>query len=71
MTTMIEAIYRNGALILSHRLEHIREGQTVRVIVTTPTETQTALARFWQFVADHPISLPPDYRFQREELYER
>jgi predicted DNA-binding antitoxin AbrB/MazE fold protein len=71
MTTMIEAVYRNGALIPKRRLEHIREGQTVRVVVTTPTEAEDVLARFWQFVDTHTVSLPPDYRFQREELYER
>lgn len=71
MTTMIDAIYRNGALIPKRRLEHIREGQTVRVIVAASPETEDASTRFWQFVDTHTIVLPPDYRFQREELYER
>ncbi|MEJ5309603.1 MAG: antitoxin family protein [Anaerolineae bacterium] len=71
MTTMIEAIYHNGALIPKRRLEHIREGQTVRVIVAAATEPEDASARFWRFVDAHTITLPPDYHFQREELYER
>jgi predicted DNA-binding antitoxin AbrB/MazE fold protein len=71
MTTMVEAVYHNGALVPKRRLEHLREGQTVHVIVSISGEAEAARARFWQFVADHQIILPADYHFQREELYER
>lgn len=71
MTMLIEATYRNGALIPNRRLEHLREGQTVQVVVTAAAEIETARACFWQFVNTHTITLPSDYYFQREELYER
>lgn len=71
MSTVVEAVYKSGTLILNRRLDHIQEGQTVRVILTELTEPEVVQSRFWRFVKDNTITLPADYVFQRENLYER
>ena len=71
MSTIIEATYRNGTLILGRRLEHLGEGEKVRVIIADDVSREAARARFWRSVDENRIQIPPDYRFVREALYER
>ena len=75
MTKILDATYSNGHLVLSETLPPDLEGKKLRVmILETPDEELSPQARRQRFLdatAKHSFELPPDYKFNREELYER
>ncbi len=78
MTQILEATYTNGKLVLSEALNADLEGKTLRVmILDSETETEPAIDRaakinrFLEHASNHSFNLPPDYQFDREEIYDR
>ncbi|MGA7954977.1 MAG: hypothetical protein WCA07_15805 [Gloeobacterales cyanobacterium] len=79
MTQILQATCINGNLVLSEKLSPEMEGKRLKVIVQEATETEqsedyTAEQKFAAFI-DHAkqysAKLPANYKFNRDELYER
>ena len=72
MPLVLEATYQQGRLVLNRHLETDKEGKKFKVILLEePDNLATKKAQFFQFVEKHAFTLPEDYQFNREELYER
>jgi len=71
METILEATYRGGVLVLDRSLGSDEEGKRFKLIVVEEVESAAKRERFFQFVKDHSFELPADYRFNRNEIYER
>jgi predicted DNA-binding antitoxin AbrB/MazE fold protein len=72
MSTILEAIYQEGILILADPLAKEQEGKKFKVILLEEEDNFVAnKIAFFQFVDHHTFTLPPDYQFHREALYER
>jgi hypothetical protein len=72
MSPSLDAIYQEGVLILSKQLEKEKAGKKFKVVLLEEEDNLTTnKADFFQFIDCHTFTLPPDYQFRREELYER
>jgi predicted DNA-binding antitoxin AbrB/MazE fold protein len=71
MQTVLEATYRDGVLVPDRSLGAEKEGKKFKLIVLEEKESETKRDQFFQFVRDHSFGLPDDYRFSRDEIYER
>lgn len=72
MSPTLDAIYQEGVLVLSKQLGKEKEGKKFKVILLEEEDNLTTnKADFFQFIDHHTFTLPPDYQFRREELYER
>ncbi|HAN73764.1 MAG TPA: hypothetical protein DDZ60_01305 [Planktothrix sp. UBA10369] len=71
MYKVIQATCNNGNLILSEKLSDEWEGKSFKVILVETDEIAVKKQRFFEFVAQHSLILPDNYKFNREELYER
>lgn len=72
LSPVLEAIYQEGVLILSDPLAKEKESKKFKVILLEEEDNLVAnKVAFFQFVDHHTFTLPPDYQFHREELYER
>jgi predicted DNA-binding antitoxin AbrB/MazE fold protein len=80
MTKILEVTYSNGNLVLSESLDPALEGKRLRILVMEPQETvenlnpEQQIEQVKDFLAwSKRISfqLPPDYKFNRDELHER
>ncbi len=80
MTQILEATYSDGKLILSKALDPDLEGKKLRILVIESQETvenlnpEQRVQRVKDFLAwakQISFQLPPDYKFDRDELYER
>jgi len=70
MYKIVEAVYKNGNLVLGDKLESGKEGQKYRVIIMD-NDKEARQKHFFEFLSKHSFRLPADYRFNRDELYER
>ena len=80
MTRILEVTYSNGNLILSQALNPDLEGKKLRVMILETDEgsqTEDAEAarrakvkRFLEHAERYSFELPPDYKFNRDELYD-
>ncbi len=68
---LLNAVYKNGVLVLDERLEGDQEGKRFRIILFEQESTEARKSRFFEFVEKHAFKLAPDYKFNRDELYER
>ncbi|HIK39541.1 antitoxin AF2212-like protein [Thermoleptolyngbya sp. M55_K2018_002] len=80
MSKVIRATYHDGNLILDEKLDTALEGKKLRIVVLEDTselkdQTEKNLEprkqRFLEQLKHHSFKLPEDYRFNREELYDR
>jgi hypothetical protein len=71
MQLILEATYREGVLVPDRSLGPENEGKKFKLIVVEEQELGPRRDRFFQFVKEHRFNLPEDYRFSRDELYER
>ena len=71
MVEIRQATYRNGSLVLKKKLTPQMEGKIVSVLIFTAEATPGRKEQFLRFVDQHRFSLPENYHFDREELYER
>lgn len=80
MVKIVQATCSNGELILSEKLSPEVEGKTLQIIILDPSETSDTdgidsrganIKQFLERVKNYSFKLPPDYKFNREELFER
>jgi len=80
MSKVLQATYHDGNLILNEKLDAALEGKKLTLIlVEDSAELQNSLEqtleprkqRFLEQLQQHSFKLPKDYKFNREELYER
>jgi hypothetical protein len=70
MYKVIQAICNNGNLILYEKFSDEWEGKSFKVILVETDEIKVKKQRFFEFVDQHFFTLPDNYKFNREELYE-
>jgi predicted DNA-binding antitoxin AbrB/MazE fold protein len=79
MNKVIQATYHDGNLILDEKLDAALEGQKLTLILVeepvASTSTEANLEerkqKFLEKLKTYSIKLPEDYKFNREELYDR
>jgi hypothetical protein len=76
MTQILNATCVNGGLVLERSLSPEMEGQRLEIIVQTVTKGEAASfdQRFAKFEAQaqtYCAKLPSDYKFDRNEIYDR
>ncbi len=69
MHKVTQAIYNNGNLILDEKLEDVAEGERLNVIIEDDSEKRKH--RFLDSIEKYSFSLPDNYSFNREDIYER
>jgi len=57
--------------ILDEKLSDEWEDKNFQIIIPETNETEVKKKRFFDFVDQHHFTLPEDYQFNREEIYER
>jgi transcriptional regulator of heat shock response len=70
MQQILEGIYQQGVLILSHPLQRESEGKHFRLILLEDNDLLAAKIDFFQFVENHTFVLPEDTQLKREAWYE-
>lgn len=80
MSKVLQATYQDGKLALDEKLDAAMEGRKLRIIVledVTEAENEGDQALeprkqiFLEQLRYHSFTLPKDYVFNREELYEQ
>jgi predicted DNA-binding antitoxin AbrB/MazE fold protein len=71
MQALLNAIYKNGILILEERLGIEKEGKRFKVILLEQESSKAKKERFFEFIDEHSFKLHEDYKFDREKLHER
>ncbi|WP_414551508.1 hypothetical protein [Anabaena sp. CCY 0017] len=78
MLQIIQATCTNGELVLSEKLSSELESKTIQIMILEPSESTQAIdseeSKIQQFVErvnNYSFPLPPDYKFNREEIYDR
>jgi hypothetical protein len=71
MQVVMNATYKDGALVPDRSLGADKEGKKFKIILVEEERSAVKRERFFRFVKAHSFHLPEDYCFDREELYER
>ncbi|MBE9006967.1 hypothetical protein IQ259_18315 [Fortiea sp. LEGE XX443] len=76
MLQIIKATCTNGELVLSEKLSSELEGKTLQVMIIEPSEPNqdyqaSKIQQFLARVNNYSFQLPADYKFNRDEIYER
>ena len=80
MSKVLHATYQDGSLVLDEKLDTALEGQKLTLILIEdaaqlPNDAGQSLEprkqRFLEQLQQYFFKLPKDYKFNREELYER
>lgn len=78
MLHIIQATCTNGELVLSEKLSSELEGKTVQIMILEASESTQILdyqeSKIQQFLTrakNYSFPLPADYKFNREEIYDR
>jgi hypothetical protein len=76
MLQIIKATCTNGELILSEKLSSELEGKTLQIMIIEPSETNqdhqaSKIQHFLARVDNYSFQIPADYKFNRDEIYER
>lgn len=78
MLQIIQATCINGELILSEKLSSELEGKTIQIMILEPSEStqpidsqESKIQQFLARVNNYSFPLPSDYKFNREEIYDR
>ena len=80
MIKILEAKYINGHFVLSEKLNPDLEGKTLKIMVFETDETEvtqqsesktTKIHKFIEHVKKYSFKIPDDYKFNRDEIYER
>ncbi|WP_347274115.1 hypothetical protein [Candidatus Kuenenia sp.] len=71
MNIVTKATYKKGTLVLDQSLGLEKEGKKFKIIIVEEETTHVKKERFLQYVEKHAFTLPKDYKFNREEIYER
>lgn len=71
MNKIYEAECRNGKLILNAELNKSMDGKKVKIIILEENSVESKKKNFFKFVKNNSFRLPDDYKFIRDELYDR
>ena len=78
MLQIIQATCTNGELILNEKLSSELEGKTIQIVILEPSEStqpidsqELKIQQFLARVNNYSFRVPPDYKFNREEIYDR
>ncbi len=75
MAKILEATYSNGSLILSEALDANLEGKKLKVVILEAEDGEAdriaKVNRFLEHAKQYSFALPSDYKFDRDELYDR
>ena len=78
MLKIVQATCTNGELVLSEKLSPELEGKTIQIVILEPSQSTQTIdygeSKIQQFLAQvnkYSFLLPPDYKFNREEIYEQ
>ena len=78
MSKVLYATYHDGNLVLDEKLDAALEGQKLTLIlVEAESLSQSELEqiepshKFIEWAQQYSAKLPPDYKFDREEIHER
>jgi hypothetical protein len=79
MTQILQATCINGSLVLREKLNPEMEGKRLKVIVQEATDAEQSedatadqkFAAFLDHAKQYSAQLPANYKFNRDELYER
>lgn len=71
MNKILEATYQNGILMLKEKLSSNFEGKKVKIMLIDNDESETKKEMFFKLASQHSGKLPEDYKFDREEIYEK
>jgi hypothetical protein len=75
MIKIVEATCTNGELVLSEKLSPELEGKTIQIMILSPSQStqiiddrESKVQHFLTQVNNYSFVLPPDYKFNREEV---
>lgn len=71
MNIVTKATYKKGTLVLDQSLGTEKEGKKFKIIIVVEETIHVKRERFLQSIEKHAFTLPKDYKFNREEIYER
>jgi hypothetical protein len=78
MLKIVQATCTNGELVLSEKLSPELEGKTIQIMILEPSEStqpidsqESKIQQFLARVNNYSFPLPADYKFNREEIYDR
>ena len=70
MNIVTKATYKKGTLVLDQSLGLEKEGKKFKIIIVEEETTPGKKERFLQSIEKHAFTLPKDYKFNRQEIYE-
>lgn len=78
MVQVLQATCNNGELILKEKLSSELEGKSLQVMIIDSSESnqgfssnESKLEQFLEQVKKYSFRLPEDYKFNRDEMYDR
>lgn len=79
MNKVIQATYHDGSLVLDEKLDAALEGRKLTLILVEgaamASQDETDIAErkrnFFEKLQNYSVKLPEDYKFDREEIYDR
>lgn len=76
MLKVLKATYRNGELVLQEKLGSEWEGKTIDIVIEVQNtenieDKQARVQKFLEKWQQQPAILIEDYKFDRDELYDR
>lgn len=81
MSKVLQATYHDGNLVLDEKLDPILEGQKVSLILienpdsvsgsNSEIDMEERRQKFLEEAQKYSAKLPEDYKFDREEIYDR
>ncbi|MFQ5606255.1 MAG: hypothetical protein ACE5HS_23555 [bacterium] len=71
MQIVLDAIYKNGVFVLNQNLGVEKEGKKFKILALENEKLEVKKERFFQFIKKHSFPIPEDYKFIREDIYER
>ena len=71
MQLIMNTTYKDGAFIPDRGLGKENEGKKFKVYIIEEVASEAGKISFFRFVDNHSFDLPDDFKFSREEIYER
>jgi hypothetical protein len=76
MTQILKATCVNGGLVLEQELSPLLEGKKLEIVVKAVDELtdpgfEQKFEKFLAKAQEYSFKLPPDYKFDRNEIYDR
>ncbi len=67
---VIEVTYKDGAFVPVQKLNIEKEGKKFKILIIERGTPETEQEEFFRFVDRFSFTLPEDYTFDRDEIYE-